>query len=37
VNCKDVKELLNEYIKDELSLVMRESVKAHIDGCDACK
>lgn len=37
MNCKDVKELLNEYIKDELSLVMRESVKAHIDGCDACK
>jgi hypothetical protein len=37
VNCKDVRELLNEYIENELSLVMRESVKAHIDSCDACK
>ncbi len=37
MNCKDINELLNGYIDNELSLVMHESVKAHIDGCDACR
>jgi hypothetical protein len=37
VNCNNVRELLNEYIENELSLVMRESVKAHIDSCADCK
>jgi hypothetical protein len=37
VNCKDVKEILNEYIDDELSPEQTAKLKAHLDGCDACK
>ena len=37
MNCKDVNELLNEYIDNELSPGQTAEVKAHLDGCDACK
>lgn len=37
VNCKDVNELLNEYIDNELSPGETAEVKEHLDGCDACK
>jgi hypothetical protein len=37
VNCNDVKELLNEYLDNELSSGQTAEVKAHIYSCDVCK
>lgn len=37
MNCRDIKELLNEYIDNELSSGQMQEVKAHIDSCDVCK
>jgi hypothetical protein len=37
LNCKDVKELLSEYMDNELTPEQAAEVQAHLDGCDACK
>ena len=37
MNGKDIKELLNEYIDNELLPEQTAEVKAHLDGCDVCK
>ena len=36
ISCREVVELLNDYLENELSPSRRERVKAHLAGCDGC-
>jgi anti-sigma factor RsiW len=37
MNCKEIRELFEEYIFGELSDEMGMQIEAHIDGCAECK
>jgi anti-sigma factor RsiW len=37
MNCRDVKELLNDYIDDQLQEDVRREVELHIGHCEVCK
>ena len=37
MKCKEIKQLLSAYADGELSAEIRDNVKNHIDGCNACK
>jgi hypothetical protein len=37
MKCKDVLELINSYIDDELDAIERESIESHLETCDSCR